>query len=206
MDTLQVIERIEKDCQEKGHGRKKWWAEILGIHQQTLSYWLHAHRRPRGQRVQQMNDLLSIMNKNSEIEIWRDYLLDIYLGDREINKTIVVEAINKIMSSEVVDSRTLGFLSFVVENTDIDDFDVRYPLLRNRLGWLLEISGKHACFRPAKSKTMPLVDIGSSQANPAVIKYLKKIQTPIGRRWHVYDADITDIRGSYIGTFISTNS
>ncbi len=206
MENLQVIQRIEKDCQEKGHGRKKWWAQNLGVHQQTLSYWLHGHRRPRGYRVQQMNNCFSIMNDKNEIEIWNDYLLDIYYDDRKINNKILAEEITKIMSAETIDPRTLGFLSFMIITRDISDFGAPYSLLQNRLGWLLEVSGKCPYFKPFKSKVMPLVDVGSSYTNPSIVAYLKKIQTSIGKRWHVYDVDITDIRGSFIGTDISTNN
>lgn len=146
------------------------------------------------------------MNDKSEIEIRNDYLLDIYYDDRKINNKILAEEITKIMSVEIIDPRTLGFLSFMIMTRDISEFGAPYSLLQNRLGWLLEVSGKCPCFKPAKSKTMPLVDIGESYDEPKAIAYLKCIQTSLGKRWHVYDSDIKDIRGSFIGANISTNN
>ena len=204
MEELHVIERIEKDCKEKGHGRKKWWAENLGIHQQTLSYWLHGHRRPRGYRVQQMNNHLSIMNEAQEAQIWSSFLRSNYFNQQDIDSQILVRAIKIILSSETVSSRTLAFVSYVIENSEIDQLYDDHSLLRNRLGWLLEVSGKCPCFKPIKSKTMPLVDIGVAYSEPKAISYLKRIQTTLGKRWNVYDADITQIKGSFIGR-LSTN-
>ncbi|TET53121.1 MAG: hypothetical protein E3J54_04925 [Actinobacteria bacterium] len=199
MEELHVIKRIEKDCREKGHGRKKWWAENLGVHQQTLSYWLHGHRRPRGYRVQQMNNHLSIMNDKAETLIWSGFLRNTYLKSQTVNSGILVSAIKNILSTETVDSRTLAFISYVIENSHICKLYDDYSLLRNRLGWLLEVSGKCPTFKPVKSKTMLLVKAPGSYSNPKVIEYLKQIQTPIGKRWHVYDADISKTKRSFIG-------
>ncbi len=199
METLQVIERIEKDCQEKGHGRKKWWAETLGIHQQTLSYWLHAHRRPRGQRVQQINNHLSIMKEAKEAQTWSSILRRSYFDQQEIDAQILITAIKQILSSETIGSRDLAFISHILENSGVDRLYDNHSLLRNRLGWLLEASSKCPDFRPTKTKTMPFVDIGVSYTQPKALGYLKRVQTPLGRRWHVYDADISEIKRSFIG-------
>ena len=199
MTKLQVIERIRKDCEEYGHGRKKWWAENLGIHQQTLSYWLHGQRTPRAYQVQQIFDRFSIMNKPEEAQAWASLLRNSYFNHQTINQQILVTAIKTILSSSTVEVRTLAFLSYILEVSDIEELYDSNSLLRNRLGWLLEMSGKQPNFRPAKTQYKPIINAPGSFSNPKTIAYLKKTQTPIGKRWHIYDADLSQIKRSFIG-------
>ncbi len=206
MEKLQVIERIRKDCEENGHGRKKWWADNLGIHQQTLSYWLHGHRTPSRKHFEDIDNLVSVLNKEKEFAAWKNYLFYLHYSKQKIPNDLLKDFIIKLLSSETVDSRLLGFLSFIIKNSNIENLSHLNPYLKNRLGWLLEVSGKSPVFKPAKMKTMFFVRTPLNKSNPKTINYLKKIQTPAGKRWKLYDCEINEIRRSFIGQSISTDS
>lgn len=89
------------------------------------------------------------------------------------------------------------YLSLQVKKQKID-FEQEDSLLQNRLGWLMEVSGRKPNFKPLKSTNMPLVIFPGSFLNEKTVNYLKSIQTKHGKRWYVYDCDIKSIVRSYV--------
>ncbi len=98
-----------------------------------------------------------------------------------------------ILSRTELNSRLLALLSLIIQKVPLH-FSIPSNLkLRNRLGWLLEISGKTASFSPAVSTQNLLENTSRSEG---MKKYFRNFQTSEGKKWKIYDCPLNQLKES----------
>lgn len=190
-----VIEKLKKDCLRHGYGRKKWWADLLGVPPLTLSHWIAGRQNPNGKNSLQILTLLKQVEKDTQGEAWKESLWDAYYSGQPIPSKILSMIILEILSLSGVDSRTLALLSRLIERFHPEISAPDKPGLKNRLGWLMEISGQKPHFAPyCAAGTQTLFKLFPQSGR--LKKYLRHYQTPLGKKWRLYDCPLQSIKDS----------
>lgn len=190
-----LLQGVQKDCIAHGYGRKRWWASRLGVPPLTLSHWLAGRQHPSGAHALKIREMLDWLGQDDMAGRWKGYLWDSYYGGWRVPYQFLPDIIFVVLSRNRIDSRTLGLLSRIVEHVP-----VRLPMalsapIQNRIGWLLEISGKKALFRPVRSvSTQVLLEAGFH--SQGLERYLKRFQTKWGKKWRIYDSPLEKIKKS----------
>lgn len=184
-----LIDEVRRDCASHGYGRKKWWADQLDIPPLTLSHWLAGRQQPNGAHALRIQEIFQKSKKNKEDTAWKNYLWDAYYLGETVPIRILPLIISNVLSLPTVDSRTLALLSRLVEKYR-PTFEI--PSMgapKNRLGWLLEVSAQKAPFKPEQlPNDRAFLSLASKTRE--FLRYLKKQQTPLGRKWHLFDCPI----------------
>lgn len=190
-----ILKQLQKDCANHGYGRKKWWADQLGIPPLTLSHWLAGRQQPNGTHALRIRDILQESEKKQEGTAWKNYLWDSYYLGEAVPVKILPLIILTVLSLPVIDTRTLALLSRLVEKHHPVIDSPTSSTLRNRLGWLLEVSGQKAPFKPEQlfhdRELLPL-----TSETREFRRYLKKQRTPLGRKWHLLDCSLDTTKAS----------
>lgn len=194
---INIIDQLNEDCKTHGYGRKKWWADTLQVPPLTVSHWLHGRQRPNGIHSLKIQNIINdTKNKSSKI-IWKNVLWDCYYSKQKIPDKVLSAQIIEILSLPAIDSRTLALLSYYIERNQVEFPYQESPELRNRLGWLLEVSKKTATFEPhAFRRSQSILVI--AQTNPTLSKHLQSFQTDIGKKWKVFDCPIDSTKSSFL--------
>jgi len=189
------MEDLKSDCSHHGYGRKKWWADQLGIPPLTLSHWLAGRQRPNGKNALGIRNILKQGEDDERRTIWKEYLWESYYGGEKISGKILPLVILEILSLSTLDSRSLGLLSRLVEQ-ERPSFPIphRGPL-KNRLGWLLEISGQKTSISPDRSVPNQSL-LPSSLQSASLAKHFLRFQTNLGKKWRVFDCPLGSIKAS----------
>jgi hypothetical protein len=191
-----IIKLLNKDCKTHGHGRKKWWADALQVPPLTVSHWLHGRQRPNGKHSLQIQTICESAQKNNSRTVWKNLLWDCYYGNQKIPDNILSAQIIEVLSLPAIDSRTLALLSYYVERNQLEFPLQESPELRNRLGWLLEVSGKETDIKPhAFRRPRPILVIAQS---PALSKHLQSFQTDLGKKWKILDCPLESTKSSFL--------
>lgn len=197
MFNTTLLDEFKADCQEHGHGRKKWWASYLGVPPLTISHWLAGRQFPSGDRALAIQHALHQLQLDIEAKQWLTLLFDLhYQHITPYPTSLLPLVIPKILSASALDSRNLAFLSHLIERESPPLEPVGDPKLSNRLGWLLEISHCSASFPVNKGISMQhILKIGQSYN---LSSYFKRHQTPHGKKWKILDCDLTQIKDSFL--------
>lgn len=190
-----LLKEVQEDCLAHGYGRKKWWADRLGIPPLTLSHWLARRQHPSGSHTLRIRETLDGFVKDDRAERWKNYLWNTYYTGWRVPQALLPDIILVVLSQHGLDSRTLGLLSRVVEHVPLIFPTVSSSLIENRIGWLLEVSGKRAPFAPVRSlSTQLFLEAGSR--SQGLQHYLKRFQTKWGKKWRIYDCPLEEIKKS----------
>lgn len=192
---------VKEDCASYGYGRKKWWAEQIGVPQLTISHWFANRQLPNAKNLKSIQNELNELHTNKASEALREHLWELYYQDFNVDSYFIKFATIEILKAKEIDSRTLGLLSFYIERLGAFDFKVPSENnLRNKLGWLLETAKVSPSFEPAKLKEpLGLIKLSIKPLNKdLLISYLSKQQTKLGRKWHVFDCPINQIKENLI--------
>lgn len=190
-----LLEELKKDLTQHGYGRRKWWADRLGIPPLTLSHWLADRQRPNGKNALAIRNILGQLEDDERRAIWKEYLWESYYSGEKIPKRILPVLILEILSLSTLDSRSLSLLSRLVEKER-----PRFPIpsqgrLKNRLGWLLAVSGQAVPFAPDLSLPSQSL-LPSSLQSSQLEKYFRRFQTGLGKKWRIYDCPLDSIKAS----------
>ncbi len=190
-----IIENLQKDCNFHGYGRKKWWANQLGIPPLTLSHWLAGRQKPNARHSMFIHEIFQQNEKEKELQIFKEYFWDCYYQGKPVPPKIFPAILLQILSSSLLDSRTLALLSRLVEKNQ-PTFEIpESGKIKNRLGWLLEISGQPTPFPVDRSiNTQTLLHL--STKIPHFKKYSQQYQTQVGKKWRVYDVPLNTLKQS----------
>jgi len=191
-----IINRLSRDCNTHGYGRKKWWADTLKVPPLTVSHWLHGRQQPNGQHSLQIQKICEDAKQNNLRTVWKNLLWDCYYGKQKIPENVLSALIIEILSLPAIDSRTLALLSYYVEKYHVEFPLPESPEIRNRLGWLLEVSGKETDIKPhAFRRPRPILIIAQS---PALSKHLQSFQTDLGKKWKILDCPLESTKTSFL--------
>ena len=184
-----LIKELKQDCASHGYGRKKWWANQLGIPALTLSHWLAGRQQPNGLHALTIQEILQKNKKGGEDTAWKNYLWDAYYLNEIIPIKILPLIILNVLSLPTVDPRTLTLLSHFVEKCH-PTFEIpSMGGLKNRLGWLLEVSGQKASFKPDRLPHDQIL-LSLTSKTREFLRYLRKQQTSSGRKWYLFDCSL----------------
>lgn len=193
-----VIEFINRDCKLHGHGRKKWWAENLGVSSMTLSHWLVGRRQPSAKHLENIHILCESVFANNEKSELADSLWQAYYDKKELPAEILKAVCEKLLKSGDLQTRLIALLSYLFEQSKPAPYHEPPVMnsLRNRLGWLYESANLDAGFKPAKIETTQLLELSTagSGEKKVIKKYLSAQQTELGGRWRVYDCSLDDLK------------
>lgn len=192
-----VVERLKKDCTTHGYGRKTWWARQLGVPPLTLSHWLAGRQKPNGRNSLKISEAFKHVQEESHKKAWKEYLWDAYYTGQPIPEKILPLIILEILSRSSLDSRTAALLSHFIERAHPDIPTPDTPELRNRLGWLLEMTGLKPTFAPDRSAGLQTL-LKLFPRSRQLKKYLRRYQTRWGRKWYLYDCPLETLKASLL--------
>ncbi len=197
-----AIDSLKADCAAHGRGRKKWWAEQLGVPPLTVSHWMSGRQGLNGPHTVVIQSILAQDERDREAKRWLEALEEVYYrGTLSTARPLLGLAVVKIMSASHLGSRALGFLSFLLEREKLDLEPCADYKLANRLGWLLEVSG-----RPVSFSVKQKVGVQTLLALPNTLRfrsYLKSQQTAFGKKWMLFDCDLAPIKKSFLSEYPS---
>ncbi len=192
------VEFINRDCEFHGHGRKKWWAENLGVSSMTLSHWIVGRRHPSAKHLENIFILCEAVASNNEKSGLADNLWQAYYEKKELPTEILKAVCENLLRSNGLKTRLLALLSYLFEKSKPSPYS-EPPVIhswRNRIGWLYESAGLNPGFKPAEIDTTPLLEISSASTGDmkTIKKYLRAHQTELGKKWNVYDCSLNDLK------------
>ncbi len=196
-----IIDFMRRDCAGKGHGRKKWWAERLGVSQMTLSHWFVGRRKPNAAHWNTLFTVSEELQANNEKEMWSNWLWQKYYDNREIEPILLKQVAKNLMKTNGLQSRVLALLSWfftkleppLIEQSDF--FGV--SRWQNKMGWLYESAGLESDLKPARlSKPGTVLDMSNLDISNSDVyrSYLESQQTDLGRKWQLYDCALDELK------------
>lgn len=198
---MEELNLVKEDCAANGYGRKKWWAEYLGVPQLTISHWLAARQLPNAKHLKLIQNRLNELQADTTSETLQDHLWELYYQGFNVEPSFIVFLTLEILEASSIEVRTLSLLSLFIENLKAFNFETPADNnLRNKLGWLLETAQFTPSFKPATLKAaISLIKVPAKPLNQdLLISYLKKHQTVLGEKWQVFDCSIDQIKESLI--------
>jgi hypothetical protein len=195
MMLQELVKQLKNDCAAHGYGRKKWWADQLGVPPLTLSHWFSGRQNPNGESALGIKNILTMNQQDKKAEEFKGYLWGSYNRNEIPPPFLASEVVLGVLSKTTLDSRTLALLSVFSEKTK-PSFNLPVSgFLKNRLGWLLEVSGQKSPFTPESS--LPAQDIlENSDRSSGMKKYLRRFQTKLGKKWKLYDCPLKEMKES----------
>jgi len=195
-----IIEFVNRDCELRGHGRKKWWAENLGVSSMTLSHWIVGRRHPSTKHLENLFVLSESIIADQERTKLADSLWKSYYDKRVIQPEILKVVVENLLRSSCLQPRLLALLVYLFEKTTPSPYSeppIMHPL-RNRLGWLYESAGLDGGFKPADTETIRLLELSDTVTGDQKIikKYLSTDQTELGKKWRVYDCSLGKLKAN----------
>lgn len=196
---LPLIKLLENDCKAHGRGRKSWWAKYLDVPPLTLSHWFAGRQTPNGERAILIYEKLNEIEKKREASQWIACLWGLYYNCKGTHHySDLLQLIIPKCLAVSLDSRTLALLSYFVESEDIEFVEVADPRLSNRIGWLLEVSGKKTILKVHREiDTQPILSIAMGDYSSLHMKrYIQSQQTVYGKKWKIFDCDLSHLKES----------
>ena len=200
-DTIAIIAFLLQDCQTNGHGRKKWWANRLGVSQMTLSHWVAGRRKPNAAHLNALFVAYEELQSNREKEIWSNLLWQNYYENKAIAPSLLRAIAQRLMKADGLQSRTLALLSWFFAKYAPSHYEPSESLnvshWNNRLGWLYESAGLQSGLKPSRSNgngTLLEISTFDNKNGHLFRSYLERQQTSLGRKWHLYDCPLDEIK------------
>lgn len=187
----QVVLDLKADCLRGGRGRKAWWARQLGIPPLTLSHWLAGRQRPNGRNALTIREMLGQLEQRKKCGPWEDYLWDCYYSKQDIPSKILSLVAIEILSAAVIGVRTAALMVRFFQKQRPSFEKPSSGTLRNRAGWLLEAAGLEPSFSPDRLTKVQSVFLSPSRQG-SLDSYFRRNQTPIGRKWKIYDCSLDE--------------
>lgn len=197
---MKELSFLKENSLEYGYGRKKWWAEQIGVPQLTISHWLAGRQYPNAKNIKKIQETIAKIKASHTSMVWQDHLWEMYYQKFELSSEFLKLLTFQILQIDEIDARTLALLSLYIEKL-APDFEVPdNHLLKNKLGWLLQTAGIKPNFKPSDFKgTAPLVKLDLlNKKSKMAVKYLKSQQTRLGKYWQLYDCPINHIKEKFI--------
>lgn len=190
---LSVTQEIARDSRAHGRGRKKWWADRLGIPPLTLSHWLAGRQSPSGRHALAIREMINAQEREEHIRTWMDRLWETHFAKEKVPSTLLPMIVVEILSVSKVDSRSWALISLFVESTKGAHWErPADPRLRNRLGWLLAISRIRAAWKPVRKGAPQPLSLQFAGTDP----YFQKFQTKTGKKWRILDFSLDELKNS----------
>lgn len=195
--NIELTELVRQDCAEQGRGRKVWWAKRLGVSPMTLSHWICGRRQPSARHLQAIQVVADELESARHKSAWSDLLWQHYYDDSQIPGNALALIIQQLVRSSGLDTRLIALLSYLLERIEMAPIIVpRDTAWGNRLGWLLESAGRSVQWNPAKKPSpTSFIEISDrSETSDQMLEFIEGQRTPLGRRWDLYDCDISQIK------------
>ncbi|MHB8168995.1 MAG: hypothetical protein ACYDET_05015 [Thermoleophilia bacterium] len=164
-----------------------------------LSHWLSGRRSPNASHMSDIYLTAEQIKAESQKAYFSDILWRHYYDNQSIHPFILRNAAEQLMASKGLPSRLLCLLSWLFEEFRPQAYEfAELPLsalCQNRLGWLYESAGLNPGFEPRPFKQIqPLLEIGQIDLSNVLEKYLARQQTSLGKRWHLYDFPLSELK------------
>jgi hypothetical protein len=198
-ETLGIIDFVRRDCATFGRGRKKWWANKLGVSQMSLSHWLVGRRTPNAAHLNAVFIAHEELQANNEKKIWTNLLWQNYYEHKDFEPSLLRAIAQKLIKADGLQSRTLALLSWMFAKYPPPDSGQSLNVSRwsNRLGWLYESAGLQSSIEPIEANEVGhLLEISGldTSAGDHWRAYFEDQQTELGRKWHLYDCPLDDLK------------
>lgn len=188
---MEIVQKIQTDCNAHGRGRKAWWANRLGIPPLTLSHWLARRQSPSGTHALAIWEILEKQRQSQLARTLLDRLWRVHYNGEKIPSVLLPTIIDEIISCPILDSRSWALVSLFVGSTKDVSWEIpTEPAVRNRLGWLLAVSGTKAPWKVVGNVEPQCI----SPQLGAAGKYFWKLQTGNGRRWRILDFPLDEMK------------
>jgi hypothetical protein len=186
-----LITALREECRQHGRGRKAWWARKIGIPPLTFSHWLAGRQRPNGHHALAIKAVLEEVTRKKNDGVWENRLWECYFSNQGIPDPLLPPILLEVLSGPSLKVRTAALLVRLAKDGRSSFPTPASPILRNRVGWLLETAGLKAPFSPDRSvETQPLFLEASGSS--AMKNYLRRRQTSHGRKWKIYDSSLDE--------------
>lgn len=164
-----------------------------------LSHWLSGRRSPSAGHMNHIYLTVEQIKAENQKAYFSDFLWRQYYDNQAIDPFILRSAAERLMVSKGLPSRLLGLLSWLFEEFRPQAYEfAELPLsalCQNRLGWLYESAGLKPGFEPRPFKQIqPLLEFGQIDLSNVLEKYLSGQQTSLGKRWHLYDFPLSELK------------
>ncbi len=199
--NIAIIDFIQRDCIDNGHGRKKWWANKLDVSQMTLSHWLVGRRTPNASHWNTLFMVSEELQATNERDMWSNWLWQNYYDNIGIEPIILKQVAKNLMKAEGLQSRVLALLSWFFAKYEPPPFEqsefFNANHWRNKMGWLYESAGLQSNLAPIRlNKPEALLDIPNLDPSDSDIArfYLEGQQTELGRKWQLFDCSMAALK------------
>ena len=201
-ELSEILQFVQTDCQIHGRGRKKWWADQLGIPPMMLSHWLAGRRSPSAGHLNDMHFIVEEIKAESQKADFSEFLWRHYYDNWSLDPVILRSVAERLLLSKGLNSRLLALLSWLFEEFSPKPYEIAElplsALWQNRLGWLYESAGLNPGFEPRLfEQTRPLLEIGPTNLGNRLEKYLTRKQTSLGKRWGLYDCPLNELKEQF---------
>ncbi len=199
--TVSIIDFVRQDCTERGRGRKKWWANKLGVSQMTLSHWLTGRREPNAAHLNEFYIAYEEFQANKQKTAWSYWLWQNYYENRDIDGVLLKAVALHLIKVDGLSSRTLALLSWCVAKYKmpaLEQSEAPYASLwNNKIGWLYESAGLESYFSPVRlSSPGTLLETADFdlQNRTMLRAYFERQQTDLGQKWFLYDCPLDGLK------------
>ena len=195
----EILQFVQTDCQIHGRGRKKWWADQIGIAPMMLSHWLAGRHSPSAGHLNDIYFITEEIKAENQKSDLSEFLWRHYYDNGVLDPYILRNVAERLLISKGLNSRLLALLSWLFEEFSPKPYEiVELPLSalwQNRLGWLYESAGLNPGFEPRLCRqTQSLLEIGPTDFGNRLDKYLTQKQTSLGKRWDLYDCPLDELK------------
>lgn len=190
-----IIREILRDCRQHGWGRKKWWADALGVPPLTVSHWFANRQKPDGPHTSRIMQVLQQRQKDERVGKLAEQLWQLYSDGDSPPQVMFPLIVEDMLAATILDTRTLALLSLWVERVRISWQAPPSEAIGNRLGWFMEISSQKPQWQPNRHTSMQRIFASTHTGKSADI-YWRRFQTRVGRKWKVWDCSLAEIKKS----------
>ena len=198
----EILQFVQYDCQIHGRGRKKWWADQIGIAPMMLSHWLAGRRSPSAGHLNGIHFIAEEIKAESQKADLSEFLWRHYYDNLALDPVILRSVAERLLLSRGLNSRLLALLSWSFEEFSPRQYEIAElplsALWQNRLGWLYESAGLDPGFEPRLfEQTRSLLEIGPTNSGNRLEEYLTRKQTSLGKRWDLYDCPLNELKEQF---------
>ena len=197
--NIAIVEFLRRDCETNERGRKKWWADKLGVSPMMLSHWLVGRRRPNAAHISKLFFAYEELKASKEREAWSTWLWQNYYDNKDVAPALLKNVAQSLMKADGLQSRTLALLSWFFSKSKPMPFAqseiLNVGIWNNKIGWLYESAGLQSDLKPERANgSAMLLDVSSFERSDHFYSYLERQQTELGRKWRLYDCPLDELK------------